>query len=193
MSDNLKSRMLTVSSRRGEKASDTANNATAYSSLMRQVNIIDSKTWPANYEDVPMFGEIDIQELCSRFHIDSEKAIVDFRILKASAGRWSENLSTLQAVRNALSVIPVSTAECERSFSVMNTIATPKRNRLSVKNMSNLMFVSIMGPSLKDFNPTPYAKSWLQKGNHSAEDTNSIKRKLGAACSPFPHLNALLG
>lgn len=132
-------------------------------------------------------------QLCCRFHIDSDKVIADFKALKASGGRWGAGMRWLEAVRAALSVVPVSTAECERSFSVMNTIASPKRNRLTVNHLSDLMFISIMGPPLTVFNPTPYSKSWLQRGNHSAGDTNSVKRQQSSTKCPFQHIHYLLG
>ena len=45
-------------------------------------------------------------------------------------------------------VIPVSTAECERSFSAMKRIKTDSRNRLLTENLNHLMRISIEGPSI---------------------------------------------
>ena len=59
------------------------------------------------------------------------------------------NLSKLASIA---AIIPVSTAECERSFSAMKCIMTALRNRLKTTTLDCLMRVSIEGPSLSDFN-----------------------------------------
>ncbi|XP_076103623.1 zinc finger protein 862-like [Mytilus galloprovincialis] len=49
-------------------------------------------------------------------------------------------------------VLPVSTADCERSFSTMARIKSVLRNRLSQRVLNQLMCISIEGPSSSDFN-----------------------------------------
>ena len=58
------------------------------------------------------------------------------------------NLSKLATIA---ALVPVSTAECERSFSAMNRIKTELRNRLKTTTLSCLMRISIEGPSVSDF------------------------------------------
>jgi len=41
----------------------------------------------------------------------------------------------------------------------MNLICTPLHNRLGVERLSNLIFVSLVGPSLDYFNALPYVKN----------------------------------
>ena len=163
MADNLRGRMLTVSSRRGEKQGDA--NSTAYKDLLKQVKFANGD-WPSDYDEEPNFGETEIMALCDRLRISRDSAVIEFRNLKARSGRWDDTFLTLRAVKDALSCIPISTAECERSFSLMNMIATPKRNRLTTTHLSELMFASIMGPPLSKFNPSPFAKAWLTRGGH---------------------------
>jgi len=51
-------------------------------------------------------------------------------------------------------------------------ICTDLRSRLTINNISNLMFININGPPLNDWNPEDYVKSWLF--NHRcAEDTRT--------------------
>ena len=66
-------------------------------------------------------------------------------------------------------IIPVSNAECERGFLIMNIICTDVRSILSVKHLSSLMFISIEGPSLKEFQPNEYAKEWVNVGRQSTD------------------------
>jgi hypothetical protein len=51
----------------------------------------------------------------------------------------------------------------------MNLIISDLRNRLTIKNVSDLMFISINGPPVEDFNPRPYVKIWLR--NHRSADS----------------------
>ncbi|KAH3889521.1 hypothetical protein DPMN_013578 [Dreissena polymorpha] len=55
--------------------------------------------------------------------------------------------------------ISPSTAECERCFSKMNLIKTDKRTSLQDDSLASL--VRINGPKLKEFNPGPAIRKWL--------------------------------
>ena len=55
----------------------------------------------------------------------------------------------------AIHTLPVSTAEWERGFSKMNLICTPLRSCIRVEHMSSLLFISIVGPHLREWNPLP--------------------------------------
>jgi len=46
------------------------------------------------------------------------------------------------------------------------------RNRLGVRRVSNLLFVSLVGPSLEDFNALPYVKKWL--ASHHIEERSKL-------------------
>ncbi|XP_071138765.1 zinc finger protein 862-like isoform X2 [Mytilus edulis] len=59
---------------------------------------------------------------------------------------------TLAQYAQILLVIPVSTADCERSFSTLNRLKTFLRNRLCQKILNPLMTISIEGPAVQDFN-----------------------------------------
>jgi hypothetical protein len=51
-------------------------------------------------------------------------------------------------------IIPLSTAECERVFSKMNTIKTDKRNCLNNESLNGFLLVSILGPDPADRDET---------------------------------------
>ena len=57
-------------------------------------------------------------------------------------------------------VIPVSTAECERSFSAMKRIKTDSRNRLLTENLNHLMRISIEGPLIDQFDFEQALELW---------------------------------
>lgn len=59
-----------------------------------------------------------------------------------------------------VATIPVSTASCERGFSSMNLMKHKLRTKLLVKNLNDLMMISLNGPSVKDFKPEKSVKRW---------------------------------
>lgn len=190
LSANLKTRLLTVACRKGQRVAETEKNTSAYSDLMSQVKLLSYVHWPTDYDVTPRFGEEEIGALSRRFGINPEESVAGFRLFKAVGGK--EMNDDLAPLAETVKVIPVSTAECERSFSSMNNIATKKRNKLTVENIAALMFISIMGPPLNEFNPTSYSILWLNRGHHSANSMTTKKRKRDQNQGPFSHLHEML-
>ena len=122
--------------------------------------------------------------------VDEEGVVVAFRLFKAKGGRDPDDI--LVSLKSAIATIPVSTAECERAFSLTNTILTPKRNRMTFSNLSSLMFISIIGPPITQFQPRQYAKNWLKRGHHGATDNISVKRVDKNEQSYYSHFHTLL-
>jgi len=81
----------------------------------------------------------------------------------------------LKRLVGAVHTLLVSTAECERGFSRMNIICTLLRTCLTVKHISVLLFISVNGPSLSQWQPLPYVKSWLAQGRHAPTDLGKAK------------------
>jgi hypothetical protein len=83
----------------------------------------------------------------------------------------------LLVLKYALSIIPISSSECERGFSKMNLIITPIRASLSTKIISNLLFIRAVGLlPLHHSSPIKYVDSWLLRGRHSVVDAKSKTR-----------------
>ena len=57
-------------------------------------------------------------------------------------------------------VLPVSTVDCERCFSVMKRVKTTLRNRISTTTLDSLLRIRIEGPESADFNFAETAKKW---------------------------------
>lgn len=93
-----------------------------------------------------------------RFGLSEFESLVNFRSRNAS--------SDLIKTQN---ILPTTTSECERGFSDMNLTITDLRTRLTIENVSDLMFISINGSPVEDFNPRPYVKIWLR--NHRSADS----------------------
>ena len=57
--------------------------------------------------------------------------------------------------------LPLLTAVYERGLSTINIIATKSGNRLLVKRISNLFFLSLVYPPQAKFEPAKHVKEWL--------------------------------
>jgi hypothetical protein len=65
----------------------------------------------------------------------------------------------LAILEETLKILPISSAACERGFSQMNLQQTSVRNRLTVDPISNLLMISINGPSLNHWDGRTYVIS----------------------------------
>lgn len=101
----------------------------------------------------------------------TSSVVHQFRMLKD--GHESENESEFAELNRRLTVLPLSSAECERGFSCMNLTHTPLRNSLDVSSLRQLLFVKLNGPPLQQFQAERYATLWLKEGHHSADDRAS--------------------
>ena len=176
--DMMNARLLTTQSRRGEKLEDVEKHAKVYEELLNNIQIINPVTWPATLP--PDFGRAAMKSLAHWFFLsEKENSLLEqWEIYKASMGSHLDTAGVLKQVFTATKTIIVSTAECERSFSVMNDTATLIRNRLSVDRIGMLILIKLLGPDVKDFYPTPFVKRWLQSGRRSANTTASRKREM---------------
>ena len=55
-------------------------------------------------------------------------------------------------------------------FSILNTILTHQRNRFKPETLESLMPIKINGPTISEFNPLQYSKTWVQEGHHTMID-----------------------
>lgn len=182
LANNLRNRMPTNIAARvsqNEKKRSELDNA-YYNDLLRNLAILDPKTWPKNDNDEVVdirYGEESIRSLCDAFQLNDEVDIIrGFRHFKMTDG--NEIPEDLKPLFKAVATIPISTSECERNFSSMNEIMTPLRCSLSIATVAALLFINSVGPPLIQFRPEEYVRTWLLKGHHLADDTNSRKREV---------------
>jgi hypothetical protein len=97
------------------------------------------------------YGESKLKQLAQRFRLDDRKILEGYRDFKDNSSIIPENLAPLLNIDH---LIPVSTAECVRGFSLMNIIVCPLRCSLHLVTVSSLMFIQLNGPPLTKFNPT---------------------------------------
>lgn len=140
--------------------------------LPQYSKVLYPENWPNDIHKNITYGETEIQILSKRFGLNERQITRGFREYLEE----KQIPSSLLPLVNILDVVPISTSECERGFSQMNLIITPTRSSLLTSTAASLLFIRMVGPPLRIFNPQKYVKSWLIRGHHSATDTNSKKR-----------------
>lgn len=121
---------------------------------IKDLSILDQSKWPSNPSI--RHGEEQVKRLCKRFNLCTDQALNGMRDL------LEEPNNGLKPLINCMKTIPVSTAECERNFSLMTNINTDKRAVLLVSNISNLIMININGPPTSKFDPRKYTRTWLK-------------------------------
>ena len=182
--DSTTERLITTVSRKGDKQVDKEAYAASYKQLLRDIQVLEPNNWPVDAD--ADYGEEAIARLARRFLCDaiSRDLKEDFCIFKASQGTTvGDNLKVLQ---KAVDTVIISTAQCERCFSVMNDIVTPIRNSLKIKRVAMLIFIKILGPNVSACKPKSFVKKWLRQGRRCADCVTSVKRShIDPTESPF--------
>lgn len=138
--------------------------------FLRDLSVLEPAKWPL--EPNIHYGEEEINRLCSRFRIDNNAAMRGMRKFIDNKDSYADTVpDQLKELVRAVKTLPVSTAECERGFSALNKVITSKRSKLSVKNVSSLLFLKINGSPLGSFNPTAFVRTWGVCGHREAMDT----------------------
>lgn len=135
---------------------------------------LNPTSFPENEDDRIFFGDKEVAHLAEVCHVDKSEAVAEFRIYKNNPRSVGHTLASL--LKRAR-ILPISSAECERGFSCMNSNDTPERNRLSVSTLSALIFLKVNGPTPDAFNPLPYVNNWIKDGRHGSLDPITRKSK----------------
>ena len=136
-----------------------------FQDLLQEADVLDHKKWPSGITSPWIEGERKLKTLCKRFSLDFSTLSDEFQDFVDSP---SIVPASMKMVKGIIQTLPVSSADYERGFSSMNAICTDLRNSLTVEHINSLMFISLVGPPVKQFKPEPYVKAWL-KSHRSAE------------------------
>ncbi|KAK1899748.1 Zinc finger protein 862 [Dissostichus eleginoides] len=158
-----------------------------YCSTCRSLpDIADTETFTQHGQEEMKSLSGFYKELLAKAGITPEEVIAEYAQYKSFALRRSAVpmrdifLSVLQSEeRRAMfrclchlmeiyMVLPVSTAVCERGFSTMKRVKTDWRSSLTTAQLQRLMFISIQGPALEDFDAASAAQRWW---------TSSLRRR----------------
>jgi len=158
---------------------------------MHNATVLQKDQWAMSAETRILFGDREIVELCKSVKLSHDSEVVElcksvklshdtaaivhqYRLLKN--GKAFEAGVELLELNQRLSVLPISSAECERGFSSMNSTHTAQRNALDISTVCDLLFVNLNGPPLQHFNAEKYAAMWIKDGRHSASDKPSGRK-----------------
>ena len=140
----------------------------ADSSVIQDLNIAFPQPWPGPVP--PEYGETELKRICLKFLVLDNNAVKDsYRSYKESCGKEVD--VHMKKLLCSVSTLPVSTAVCERGFSRMNIVCSPLRNCLTTAHLASLLFISMVGPPLNEWDPVPAVKAWLAKGRRHANYT----------------------
>jgi len=170
ISNNLKTRLFTTQSSHVSNASSNLFKET-YDQLLTDLNVFDSNAWPDNFNI--QYGDDSIRRLSQKFKVDEISAVRSFCEFKDTR---DENIEDLKNLTSAIKTIAISSSECERAFSSMNEVVSPKRNTLSFEHISSLIFINAVGPPVEKINTTKWIESWIKKGKRLATEENCPKR-----------------
>ncbi|KAG2459766.1 ZN862 protein, partial [Polypterus senegalus] len=127
-----------------------------------------SKVFNAETHDSSKSAESSRQEwtvVSKMFRSQSYKDFSPKQILlkMATTSELKESFPDVARLAHIGLVIPVSTAECERGFSVLKRIKTCLRNRMNKSTLNNLMLISLEDPDLGDFDYGKAADNWASR------------------------------
>ena len=187
LSDNMRKRLLTTASSRNMSTQAADADAALYRQLLADLEMLDPSTWSDDATIVD--GDVAMSRLSRRFRVNERATIDGFRSYFESTS--DEPPVELKPLCQAVDCLVVSTAECERAFSVMNDIESDVRSSLGIKRLSALMFPKMVGPKdCSAFHAEWYVSKWLASGRHSADDTDSRKRHNKDAAE-YTHLHSI--
>ena len=93
--------------------------------LYKATEVVDANTWPSALPSE--FGDIDVRVLCCKFGLPYSDVKTEYHDYKKRGGDTKSILMKYLVYR--INTVPVSTAECERGFSKMDTVCTPLHTR----------------------------------------------------------------
>ena len=93
--------------------------------------------------------------------------------LRSPMVTWHNDLRKLLHI--ALS-IPISSADVERGFSVMNHFKINRRKSLTAKHIEDIIRIRINGPSIKNFSAQMYTLHWLNANHVDSANTKSSRK-----------------
>ncbi|KAL4104043.1 hypothetical protein QTP88_019356 [Uroleucon formosanum] len=128
-----------------------------FNNLLIDLTMLSSDNGPDNCD--VQFGDINISRLSKIY----------FKLIK--------DLVYEDFTLNAVKILAITSAECERSFSSMNEIVSSKRSVLTSDHISSLAFINCTGPPINKFNPNMYIKTWILSGKRTADEQCCPKRK----------------
>ena len=123
--------------------------------MLEEIDVLEKERWPSSVVSPWLEGEKRLKSLC-------ERLVAKFTVVRGAFREYIDDPvvmpDPLKSLKTVLDTLPITSADCERGFSTMNVICSDLRNALTVPHISNLMFISLVGPPVREFKPEAYVK-----------------------------------
>ncbi|XP_027132692.1 zinc finger protein 862-like [Larimichthys crocea] len=156
--------------------------------LLAASRLVDPREWPADQQELASYGSDHVNTVTEHFadvldHMGcdrvkakciewpSAKVIIKSLPQSLQQNAWQDffvaddrrkTFCNLLLIVELILVMPLSTASVERGFSAMKRIKTDWRSNLSVNTLTQLLFISLEGLDLEDFNSMSVVDRWLK-------------------------------
>ena len=152
--------------------------------VIRACSVFHTADWPGTREDLARFGTEDLQCIIDQFQPLLERHGVDLAAIrnewtrlkavvkppvhanapqihrKISDYKQDARFTSIMAVYELVSVIPIASANCERGFSALKRIKSDWRSRLDTAMADLLLLVSVEGVPLEEYNAYTGLQRW---------------------------------
>ena len=142
--------------------------------LLSKFDVLNPTTWPANSCQLKSFGTAevihlskhyqeyipqDLEDLPTQWHMfvsmvyeNYSNSLTSFKMLADLVfNRLCVPFPSISVLYKIAAVLCISSADCERGFSVQNIIKTHKRSSLKTITVQRLQMIKLEGPSIHDF------------------------------------------
>lgn len=89
-----------------------------------------------------------------------------------------DSLKNIFALLKIAMCFPISTAEAERGFSLMQRVKDDYRSRMKSTTLADFMLIRLHGSSIIDFDPEPAIKLWYSSGKRKRRQTPAYGSRL---------------
>ena len=157
--------------------------------ILRAFQLFNPSLIPAEKESVHNYGTGFVSELAQHFELDTcslqqewaslvlvmdnnfkQKETSDVLNILATNSSYQNLYPLFSKIASIALTLPVTNADSERGFSVMNRVKTILRNRLTVSSLDTLLRISIEGPERTSFDFERTVTLWSSKRNRRIFD-----------------------
>ena len=125
--------------------------------LLSSAKCFNVQLWSEDEGERLLCGNKEVEFFARLTGLNTVDVLIDFRAYILTKRSMSPFIKCLLCGH---SVIPISSAACERGFSAMNAQQSPTRNGLLMKNLDGILFVSVNGMPLNCWDQKPYVMTW---------------------------------
>jgi len=160
-------------------------------------SILTFSDWPQNRNDLATFGNEDMALLLEHFHTVLDRNGCDVDAIMGQNGEWTDfkgyigrhkatvavenffiypdlkiRFKYMVLVLELLLSFPLSSAVCERGFSAMKRVKNDWRSSLKPEMLNMLMFITVEGPPLQQFDTNAVFNHWWSSGRQKRPGFN---------------------